>query len=216
MSRCRVYNDPQAGLQTLPVSATWDSPCFLRLVSVELCFALKLKPTLSSTICSVLFRCHLLFVFHSHTILPSVFHFRSAPVSDPPMFFSTSENKEEKRKKNTACDECLLCSCVCKQSQVIRGVYSSWFWQACLGARLCLLLHKADFKYSHFRGAVPQWHEVSRLNRSTAPTVFVAHTVGDSACIPSVLLWQDTASRGLNTNMIISWQSPFICWLLAW
>lgn len=36
------------------------------------------------------------------------------------------------------------------------------------GALQCLLLYKADFKYSHFRGDAPQWHEASRLNRSTA------------------------------------------------
>lgn len=34
----------------------------------------------------------------------------------------------------------------------------------------CLLLYKADFKYSHFRGDAPQWNEANRLNRSTAPT----------------------------------------------
>lgn len=32
----------------------------------------------------------------------------------------------------------------------------------------CPILYKADFKYSHFRGDAPQWHEASRLNRSTA------------------------------------------------
>lgn len=56
----------------------------------------------------------------------------------------------------------------------------------------CLPLYKADFKHRHFRGDVLQGHEVSRLNRSSAPTVSLACTVGDSACIPSVLLWQES------------------------
>lgn len=56
----------------------------------------------------------------------------------------------------------------------------------------CLPLYKADFKYRHFRGDVLQGHEVSRLNRSTTPTVSLARTVRASACIPSVLLWQDS------------------------
>lgn len=79
-----------------------------------------------------------------------------------------------------------------------------------------LLLCKADFKSRQFRGDVLQWHEVSRLNRSTAPAVSLARTGWAVACVASVLWWQDTASYGLNTNRIISWQSPFIVLLSPW
>lgn len=75
------------------------------------------------------------------------------------------------------------------------------------GAQECLPLFKADFKCSQFKRDVLQWHEVSRLNRSTAPAVSLARTGWAVACVASVLWWQDTASYGLNINRIISWQS---------
>lgn len=41
----------------------------------------------------------------------------------------------------------------------------------------CLLLYKADFKYSHFRGDALQWHEASGLNRSTALSLSLCITL---------------------------------------
>lgn len=53
------------------------------------------------------------------------------------------------------------------------------------GALQCLLLYKADFKYSHFRGDAPQWHEASRLNRSTALSLSLSRTL--SLSLPRTL-----------------------------
>lgn len=240
MSRCRVYNDPLAGSQMVLVTATWESPCCLRQVAVELCFALKLQTSPSSSkrsLSTALFlssrkntaliyltlqiTCTSLspgvLVFCSHVILPSVFQLCTCLWSSS-VFYSIFGTRPLSVIN-------VWCSCICKQSQFIREYYSSWVRQACPGTQWQrLLLYKADFKYSHFRRDVLQWHEASRLNRSTALTLSLPHpltrslpcTVWASACIPFVLLWQGTASHGLNTNMIISWQSPFIRLLSPW
>lgn len=138
-------------VQTLPVGATWDSPCCLREVLVEQCFALKLQATLFSAahnsaapflstkskcscmqnsvkLAQFIFKCHLQFVLCSHTTLASVFHFSCAPVSVSPLFFSTSG-----KKPLSVINVC--CVPVCKQSQLICEVYSSRGWQACLGTQ---------------------------------------------------------------------------------
>lgn len=112
MNRCRVYDDPQAGSQTVPVSATSESPCCLRQVAVKPCFALKLQATLSSTahnLCAANFlstsqnevflylklhiACTLFSLGVTHSLSPSlhtspsVCQHSSAAGSDPPLFF---------------------------------------------------------------------------------------------------------------------------------
>lgn len=223
VSRCRVYDDPQAGSQTVPVSATWESPCCLRQVAVEPCFAFKLQAMLSSAVHNPSLSPALfwstrqnkeLLYLKLHTswlqpcllfLVPSVPRWSAAPASV--LIFG-------KRPLSVINVRCVAVY-VSNHNSSMKSALPGSDRHACVHtATQRLLLYKADFKYSHFRGDALQWHEASR---STALSLFsLPHTLSASACIPSVLLWQGTASHGLNTNAIISWQSPFICLLSLW
>lgn len=112
----------------------------------------------------------------SLSALTSVSQYSSAPVSDPLLLFSIFGNRPS--VINVWCVAVYVSNHNSSVKSTLPGSdRHAWAHRT----RQCLLLYKADFKYSHFRGDAPQWHEAGRLNRSTALSFFLSHSLSLSA-----------------------------------
>lgn len=120
-------------------------------------------------------RSHPPFMLCSQSVLPSAFQYSSAPASDPPQFFS-SFGKRPPSVINVWCVAVYVSN---RNSSVKSTLPGSDRHAWAHSALQCLLLYKADFKYSHFRGDAPQWHEASRLNRSAALSLSLCLTLSE-------------------------------------